>query len=894
MKRKFTILRSLLLLALLSISHLAYNQAPNWIWNSPIVVNPSSVGGTGLSCYAMIDRPGTIYYVLLSHGSTPAPSVAQVYAGTDGSGFTPIAHSSIAINSNDYKSGYKSIEISNGSITANTEYDVYFVAKDTAGTPHFQSSTTMLDLTTQTSSGLNFLNSGFEQWNDSLTVPMYYYNWRQLLPSYQTYSRSTGESGYGVKTTVTNTNLTNKVILDMQEDPFAFGLTTGAKYHVSLRLKASKANVFSAAFKSWLYFNDFTSGSGSPSSATTLLADTLKTTNWYTYSYDFTMTSANRFKARWNVNKLSGVAVGDNVIIDNFYIKKASDAPAWWNGNPTITNVKFNKFDISLALDEPGTVYYVLVNKDATAPSVTEVLNGTAAGALPAIQNGSFDVATAFDSYTTTLTGLTESKNYDLYLVAKNKESSPTPQANVTKVSTLTSAFPGPFAKAGGIIWAIEGYTVTLNGTGSIGTNLSYNWTAPGTITLSSNTVPKPTFTAPAAADTNIYKVVLVVSDSVNVSYPDTVVIHVVHDYTPIANAGANKLVDPGANVSIDGSQSYDPNGNKLTYNWTIPDGITVDKTDTAVISFIATSPLHQTDYKFILVVNDGVLNSAPDTVTITVKKFNLPPSADAGNGKTVDPGSQVVLDGSASTDPNGDALTYHWTVPAEVTVSNVDTSVLKFTAPSPDVKTSYKFILVVNDGTVDSSPDTVVLTVNAIHHKPKANAGADQTVNPGDQVVLTGSYTADSTGKKPSFNWIVPNGITVSKSDTAVISFTAPSPATTTVYSFILTVNDGLVNSDPDTVDITVHGTTAVPVNSVQELQIYPNPVSTNLTIRLSSNWSTSANVKIYNALGSLYIERKMEGRENQIDLSSLPSGIYFVEVKDGVNTISRKLIKR
>jgi hypothetical protein len=51
---------------------------------------------------------------------------------------------------------------------------------------------------------------------------------------------------------------------------------------------------------------------------------------------------------------------------------------------------------------------------------------------------------------------------------------------------------------------------------------------------------------------------------------------------------------------------------------------------------------------------------------------------------------------------------------------------------------------------------------------------------------------------------------------------------------------------------------------------------------------------VKIFNAIGTLSIERKMYGSEYQIDLSSLPSGVYFIEIKDGQNSINRKLIKR
>jgi hypothetical protein len=898
MKKISTFFRTISLLFILSISLTAYNQAPVWIWNSPLAVIPSTVGGAGLSIYAMLDRPGTIYYVVVPHGAPPLTNT-NIINGTDSAGLTPTAHSTISIGATDYKGGYKTIEIK--PLTSSTEFDVYLLAKDTATIPHYQAVYTKLDLTTTPGTGLTYWNSGFEVWNDSLTFPIYYFNQRQLLPNYQTYSRTAGESGYGIKTTVTNTSIAEKRILVMNPDPFPFGLNNNTKYHVSIRLKASRANAFSVTYNAWSFLIDFASnnsyGSPSPNSPTNNVytaIDTLKDTNWTTYSADFTMASGNRFKPRWNVNKTASVQVGDNLTLDNFYIKNATEAPLWWNGNPAISNVKFNKFDVSLQLDEPATVYYVLVLKDATPPSVAEVLAGTAAGGTTAILNGSIGAAVGFNTYSTTLSGLAENKNYDLFLVAQNKESSPTAQSSVTKVSALTTSFPGPFAKAGGKIRAISGYTVNLDGTGSIGTGLKYNWSAPAGILLSDSTVSKPTFIAPSTPDSSVYSIILVVKDSINTSSPDTVFVHVIHDYIPIANGGGNKTAAPNTNVSLDGSQSRDPNGNNLTYSWTIPTGITVNKTDTAVISFLTPSPLVNTDYKFVLVVNDGKLNSNPDTVVLTVSKFNLPPNADAGNGKTVDPATQVVLDGSASTDPNGDKLTYHWTVPAGISVSNVDTAVITFVAPSPDVKTSYKFFLVVNDGQLNSNPDTLILTVNAVHHKPTVNAGIDQTVNAGVLVTLTGSYSADSTGIPPMYSWTIPNGITVNKADTFQISFTAPSPANTTLYTFILVVNDGIVNSNPDTVVVTVLGTTGIRNSVVQDVQLYPNPVSSSLNISLSSNWNFNSTVIIYNALGSILMERKMDGHEYLLDMSSLSSGIYIIEIKDGQNSVSRKLIKR
>jgi Secretion system C-terminal sorting domain/REJ domain len=785
MKKMSTFFRSIILLIFVSFTQLAYNQAPNWIWNSPMAVIPTSVSGGGLSLYAMIDRPGYINYVVLSHGST-APSGAQIVAGTGA-----ILNDNIQIVATDYKSGYYSIELST-SLIAGTQYDIYFVATDNYPVANYYSNIVKLSPTLAGGSGLTYWNGNFEQWND--TIPMYYYNWYKNIPVQNaSYSRGLGESGYGFKTIVTKYNTADNRILMMETNPYPFGFSSGAsaKYHVSLRLKASRVKAFSVAFNSCAYYNDFSNGSGS---STTGALDTIKSLNWETYSADFTMTSANRFKARWNINKTASVANGDSIIIDNFYIKQAADAPLWWNGNPTISNITYNSFIVNARIDEPGIVYYVVVPHGAAAPTVSNVLNGKANGGASAIFNDTINARIGFNSYSKIVTGLSQSTNYDLYLVAQNKESSPTAQNAVTLLSTLTST--RPVAKAGGNIWATAAYLVQLDGTGSTGSGLTYSWTVPGAITdFSSLTASKPTFTAPTSGtDTVVYPIILVVYDGVNYSAPDTAKVHVVKDYPPIANAGGNKSVLPGTtNISFDGSASYDPNGRKVTYSWTIPSGITLINTDTAgIISFNAPATSVQKSFKFYLVVNDGKLNSTKDSAMLFIK-----PTAKAGGNIWAISGYNVQLDGTGSIGSN---LTYNWTPPLGISLNNNTLSNPTFTAPSVTDSAIYKIALVVNDGTNNSLPDTVRIHVIQ-DYLPIANAGGNKSVLPGTtNISFDGSASYDPNGKKVTYSWTIPSGITLINTDTArIISFNAPATSVQKSFKFYLVVNDGKLNSTKD-----------------------------------------------------------------------------------------------
>ena len=92
----------------------------------------------------------------------------------------------------------------------------------------------------------------------------------------------------------------------------------------------------------------------------------------------------------------------------------------------------------------------------------------------------------------------------------------------------------------------------------------------------------------------------------------------------------------------------------------------------------------------------------------------NRAPIAAAGPDQPVTTGDTVMLDGSGSSDPDGDALTYSWslTVPAgsSAALDDPNSAMPSFVA---DVDGEYQAELVVNDGTIDSGGDTVRITAS-------------------------------------------------------------------------------------------------------------------------------------------------------------------------------------
>jgi alpha-tubulin suppressor-like RCC1 family protein len=307
----------------------------------------------------------------------------------------------------------------------------------------------------------------------------------------------------------------------------------------------------------------------------------------------------------------------------------------------------------------------------------------------------------------------------------------------------------------------------------------------------------------------------------------------------PVANAGDDFSSVTATAVVLNGSDSYDPDGDRIAFEWTLvstPPGsaTSLDRSSVPNPSFTADEP---GSYVFELVVDDGVRQSVPDRVTVMAHSAgNAPPNSRAGPDQHALVGLVVTLDGSASVDPEGAAISLAWSfvaIPPGSSLTDGDIVSPNTHSPQivPDVPGTYLLQLEVNDGVLTDG-DTVRVLTSYPNVAPNADAGPDQVVTINTTTTLDGaaSFDPDSGPAPLSFSWrfvAMPPGSSLTNVDiqgetTATPTFT---PDLGGAYLLRLETSDGersdldnalidaLGNHDPEAVDDTA---TTMPNTSV------------------------------------------------------------------------------
>lgn len=239
----------------------------------------------------------------------------------------------------------------------------------------------------------------------------------------------------------------------------------------------------------------------------------------------------------------------------------------------------------------------------------------------------------------------------------------------------------------------------------------------------------------------------------------------------PNANAGPDQTVDAQSLVVLNGAGSSDPDGMITGYQWTQTSGqsVRINRANEVRGLFVAPLVSGRSVLIFELRATDNDGRSTTDTVTITVippallDVPNSAPIANAGLDQTVAAQTTVILNGSASSDTDGNITVYQWTKISGPTVLiiNSNQAQASFTAPNLAADTDFIFQLRVTDDDGGSAADTVTITVlsgprfvlSGSISVPVGTATDSDVNNPDD------SYTSNDT---PQLAQSIQNPVTV------------------------------------------------------------------------------------------------------------------------------------
>jgi PKD repeat protein len=465
------------------------------------------------------------------------------------------------------------------------------------------------------------------------------------------------------------------------------------------------------------------------------------------------------------------------------------------------------------------------------------------------------------------------------------------------KITVAASGALPPIANAGANqTITLPTNSVTISGSGSSapsGTIISYTWSeksGPTSVSIS-NTVQNSLTNLQAG----VYIFYLTVTDNNAATGTDSVIITVnpAANIPPVANAGSNiSMTLPTNSTTLNGTASYDPDGTITTYSWTLVSGPNAPTTSGANTATLSVSGLIAGQYSYRLTVTDNSGASSSAQVNIIVAPApNVPPVANAGTNQTITaPASSVILNGSASYDPDGTIASYSWVTisgPGSITINNSNTANPSVIGLQPGVYT-FKLTVTDNNGATASAQVSVTVLPQVVlpNQPPVANAGSNITITlPDNSITLNGTSSFDPDGTISAYAWSQVSG----PSAAVIIGANTSTPTISQliagqyVYQLTVTDNNGATNSDQVTITVNA-GVAKVVLPPVANAGPSDTITMPNNTYMLNASQSTDPDGTItsyqWQEIGgpNTVISSTMNGA--QVSISGLTEGQYEFQV--------------
>ena len=219
----------------------------------------------------------------------------------------------------------------------------------------------------------------------------------------------------------------------------------------------------------------------------------------------------------------------------------------------------------------------------------------------------------------------------------------------------------------------------------------------------------------------------------------------------PQADAGQDEEYAYEKIITIDGSNSYNPNNIIESYSWRETNNkIKIQDPKKPVFQF--ESPTSDQTFEFVLTVRGPRKIIDEDTVKIKVYNKNIFPIANAGLDQTVDIGDPIILNGSNSNDPDGKIESYAWRqISGEKTQSSFWNQPVVNVATTSTLEDTLMFELKVEDK-YNSGVDTVNVYVTDIP-EPLILKTSSSSANEGRGMAKISLGVSAKSGKKTSIH---------------------------------------------------------------------------------------------------------------------------------------------
>jgi gliding motility-associated-like protein len=425
--------------------------------------------------------------------------------------------------------------------------------------------------------------------------------------------------------------------------------------------------------------------------------------------------------------------------------------------------------------------------------------------------------------------------------------------------------------------------SATLSGSASDadGTVTSYQWiqvSGPATAILTNTATT--TLTADSLNVAGLYKFRLSATDDDGASAFDEVQVTVnaaTVNQPPVANAGTD-ITTKADTATLKGT-GIDADGTVVAYSWTKVSGssVVMANANTANTSLSGMVP---GTYIFELTVTDDDGDTDTDQIAVNVlpAAINTAPVANAGSDiSVVLPQDAAKLAGSWTDD--GTSVTVQWQKVAgpAVNMSGTTTDTLSLTSL---VEGTYVFRYTVDDGSLTDFDDVTVTVFAAPVQNPAPTVEAGEDVvlpYPQNTISLIAVANAPD-GLITSYEWTLISGepIQIDSATSNELDITGLQPG---IYSFRVTVTDGLGQKASDDVIVTVMGPEAKPSNMFS-----PNGDTVDPTWKIQSPMLLDGcQITVYNRQGQKVFDSTGYATEwdGVFNGKPLPEGVYFYVIR-------------